>query len=143
MATVKMTQRAVTVSRENRNRRVLMSFAIFAAEIVLKSAVAGAEQSQLVPTSASRVRAQRGGISRRDNCQVYVLRDVMSNAIVAIDPGGTHQARHVLLLSIHEVVNHKRTIGRGEQFAQPYFYCRFVSLVKRRWAFYELVILNR
>jgi len=45
MATVKMAQRAITVSRENRNRRVLMSFAIFAAEIVLKSAVAGAQQT--------------------------------------------------------------------------------------------------
>src|SRR6266478_1136930 len=119
-----------------------MSFAIFAAEIVLKSAVAGAEQSELVPTSASRVRAQRGGISRRDNCQVYVLRDVMSNAIVAIDPGGTHWARYGLLLAVHEVVNHERTIRRSEQFAQAYFSCRTIAIVKRRWTFYELVILN-
>src|SRR5258706_15618398 len=41
MATVKMAQRAITVARENRNRRVLISFAILAAEIILKSAVAG------------------------------------------------------------------------------------------------------
>jgi hypothetical protein len=40
-----MAQRAITVSRENRNRRVLMSFAIFAAEIIFKSAVAGAQQT--------------------------------------------------------------------------------------------------
>src|SRR6266850_114433 len=59
MTTVKMAQRAIAVSRENRNRGVLMSFAIFAAEIVLKSAVAGAQQTQFVPTSLQRVRAQR------------------------------------------------------------------------------------
>src|SRR5437870_8377522 len=45
MATVKMAQRAVTVSSENRNRRVLLSFAIFAAEIVLESAFSGAQQT--------------------------------------------------------------------------------------------------
>src|SRR5439155_1657347 len=45
MATVKMAQRAVTLTRENRNRRVLTSFGVFAAEIVLKSAVAGAQQT--------------------------------------------------------------------------------------------------
>src|SRR2546428_2957762 len=41
MSTVKMAQRAVAVSRENRNRRVLMSRRVFAAEIVLESAFAG------------------------------------------------------------------------------------------------------
>src|SRR6059036_238562 len=45
MTTVKMAQRAVGISGENRNRRVLMSFAIFAAEIVLESAVACAQQT--------------------------------------------------------------------------------------------------
>ena len=45
MATVKMAQGAITVSRKNRNSGVLMSFAIFAAEIVFKSALAGAQQT--------------------------------------------------------------------------------------------------
>src|SRR5207245_6340670 len=45
MATVEMAQRAVAVSSENRNRRVLMSFGIFASEIVLESAFAGAQQT--------------------------------------------------------------------------------------------------
>src|SRR5882724_8176633 len=45
MTTVKMAQRAVTVSCENRNRGVLMSFAIFAAKIIFKSAVTGAQQT--------------------------------------------------------------------------------------------------
>src|SRR5437588_4287951 len=101
-----------------------MSRRIFAAEIVLKSALAGAQQTQLVPTSVSRVRAQRGWISRRDNREVNALRDVMSNTIVAIDPSGTHWARDGFLLSIHEVVNHERTIRAGEQVAQTYLLYR-------------------
>src|SRR6266581_928724 len=120
-----------------------MTFAIFAAEIVLKSAVAGAQQTQFIPTSFSCVRAQRGRICRRDNRQVNILREVMSNSIEAIDPGGTHWAWYGLLLSVHEVVNHERTIGRSEQLAQPHFFCRRVAIVKRRWTFKKLVILNR
>src|SRR5467141_296349 len=91
----------------------------------------------------------------------------MSKSIVAIDPGGTHWAGTCLFLSVHEVVNHERTIRRsesrrvgtqsrlgesrrvgtqsrlGEQFAQPYGFCRRIAIVKRRWAFHKLVILNR
>lgn len=50
-----MSQRALTVSSENRNGRILISFAILAAEIVLKSAVAGAQQTQFVPASVLRI----------------------------------------------------------------------------------------
>src|SRR6266567_7684385 len=107
MPTVKMAQRAITVSRENRNRRVLMSFAIFAAEIVLESAFAGAQQTEFVPSSFTSVCAQRGRISRGDNRQVNVLREVMSDSIEAIDPGGTHWARIRLLPSVHEVIDHE------------------------------------
>src|SRR5438445_10775728 len=60
MATVKMTQRAITVSRENRNRRVLISFTIFAAEIVLESTLPRAQQTQFVPAPFPSIRAQRG-----------------------------------------------------------------------------------
>jgi hypothetical protein len=89
------------------------------------------------------VRAQRGRISRRHNRQVNVLREVMSNTIEAVDPGGTHWAGYSLLLSVHEVVNHERTIRRGEEFAQPHIFCRRIAIVKRRWTFKKLVILNR
>src|SRR5260370_7214251 len=101
-----------------------MSFAIFAAEIVLKSAVAGAQQTQLVPASFSRVRSQGRRISRGDDRQVNALRKVMSDSIEAIDPGGTHWARTRLLLSVHEVVNHQRTIRAIEQSAQLYQFFR-------------------
>src|SRR5882672_170163 len=89
------------------------------------------------------MRAQRGRISSRDNRQVNALREVMSNSIEAIDPGGTHWARYGLLLSVHEVINHERTIRRSEQFAQSYVFCRRIAIVKGRWALKKLVILNR
>src|SRR6266705_2462667 len=123
MATVKMAKRAVAVSRENGNRGVLMSRRVFAAKIVLESAFAGAQQTQSVPASFASIRAQRGRIRRGDNRQVHILRQVMSDAIVAVDPGSTHRARIDLLLAKHEVIDYQRTIGRGEQLAQPYFYC--------------------
>src|SRR5207245_9580266 len=67
MAAVKMPQRAVTVSGENRDRRILLSFAIFAAEIVLESAVACAEQAQSVPDSFASPTSQRPWVGRTHN----------------------------------------------------------------------------
>src|SRR6185503_8894112 len=101
---------AITVSCEHRNRRVLISFTILAAEIVLKSAIAGAQQTQFVPASDSRVRAQGRWISRCHDRQVDILREVMSNSIPAIEPGGTHRARSGLSLSEHHLIDNERTI---------------------------------
>src|SRR6185312_4921826 len=55
VTTVKMPQGAVTLSSENRDCRILTSFAIFAAEIVFEGAFAGTQQTQFLPTSISRV----------------------------------------------------------------------------------------
>ena len=143
MTTVKMAKRAILISSEHRDRRVLISLAIFAAKIVLESALACAQQTQSVPTSFASIRAQRGWIRRGDNRQIHVLRDVMSDAIVAIDPGSAHWARIDLLLSKHEVINHQRTIRRGEQFAQTRLCYRLIAIVERPRTFKKLVVLNR
>src|SRR5205814_3756088 len=74
MPAVKMAQRAVTVSGENRDRRILTSFAIFAAEIVFESALAGAQRTQSVPASFASIRAQGSWIRCRDDCQINILR---------------------------------------------------------------------
>src|SRR5207302_10240601 len=122
--------------------RVLISRRVFAAEIVLESAFAGAQQTQSLPASFASIRAQRGWIRRGDNRQVSILREVMSNSIVAVDPGSTHRARIDLLLSKHEVIDHQRMIRRGEQLAQLYLSYRFIAIVKRRRTFKKFVILN-
>src|SRR5439155_409934 len=93
--------------------------------------------------SFTSVCAQRGQISRGDNRQVDVLREVMGHSIEAIDPGSAHRARTRLLLSEHEVIDHQRTIRGSEQLAQPYVFCGSITIVQGRWAFKKLVILNR
>jgi hypothetical protein len=82
-------------------------------------------------------------ISGGDNRQVNVLRQVMSDPVEAVDPGSAHRAGIRLLLSEHEVVDHERTIRRRKQFAQTHSSDRFITFVEKRWAFQELVILNR
>ena len=73
------TPASILVSEENGG--VLISFAIFAAEVELESAVTGAQQAQVVPTPGSCVRAKSGRLGRRDDRQVDVLPKVMSNAV--------------------------------------------------------------
>jgi hypothetical protein len=83
----KMAHRGVTVSSKNRNRRVLMSFVILAAEIVLEGVLSGAQQTQSVPTSLPRVGPQRRQIGSGDNRQNNFLRQVVSDPVEAVDPG--------------------------------------------------------
>src|SRR6185503_18659651 len=119
-----------------------MSFRIFAAEIVFESAFPGAQQTQSVPTASTRVLSQHRRVSGSDDRKVDILSEMMSNAIVAVDPGGTHRTSLGLFLSKHELINHKRTIGRREQLTHANFSDRFVAIVERSRTFKELVILN-
>src|SRR4029434_8446653 len=58
MRRIKVAQGAVSVAGENGNGRVLMPFAVFAAEVVLEAAAPGAEQAQLVPAASASVSAE-------------------------------------------------------------------------------------
>jgi len=60
MRGIEVAQGAVSVVRENRNGRILMPFAVFAAEVELKGAVGGAEEAQLVPATRASVGAESG-----------------------------------------------------------------------------------
>src|SRR5205085_7935762 len=135
MTTVRVAQRSVALTSENRNRRVLMSFAIFTAEIVFESAFAGAQQTQSVPTSIAGMGSQRGGIGSSDYREVNVLRQMMSNSIEGIDPGSAHRTGIDLFLSEHEVIDHQRAIGISEQFAHPNSGDGFVAIGERSRAF--------
>ena len=61
MRGVEVAQGAVGIAGENGNGGVLTPFAVFATEVVLEGAVAGAEEAQLVP--AARAWARRVGRS--------------------------------------------------------------------------------
>src|SRR5207302_5633205 len=97
---------------------VLTSLAVFAAQVVLEGAVAGAEQAQLVPASRASVGAQSGQIGGGGDSEVEILREVMGDAVKAVEPGGAHRASLGLLLSVHEVIDDERAIGRSEEFAE-------------------------
>src|SRR5690348_14887709 len=86
VTTIKMAQRAICIASKNRNCRILISFAILAAEIVFESAFGGAQETQPVPSSVSRMRAQRGGIGSSDDRQINVLVEMVSDSIEAVDP---------------------------------------------------------
>src|SRR5215472_18120349 len=62
MRGVKVTEGAVGVAGENGSGGVLTPFAVFAAEVVLEGAVAGAEEAQVVPAAHASVGAQSGGL---------------------------------------------------------------------------------
>src|ERR1700693_1416021 len=101
MRGVEVAQGARSVARENRNRGVLMPFAVFAAEVILEGVAAGAEESQLVPAALTSVGAQGGDIGGRDNGKVEILSEVMGDAVGAVEPGSAHWAGLGLPFSVH------------------------------------------
>lgn len=79
-----MAQGAVTVSSENRYRRVLVALAILAQEIVLENIVAAAQEPQVVPPSLAGMCSQGCRIGRRYYDEVEVLGKMMSSTVQAI-----------------------------------------------------------
>src|SRR5215204_4568931 len=110
MAGIRMTDRIVTVLRENRYRGVLIPFFILTAEVVLKCARAGTQKSQPVPTACAGMASQTHGIGRSDDRQIEVLSEMMRHAIESVDPGSAHRAGGYLLFAEHELVQHDRSI---------------------------------
>jgi len=53
---------ALGVARENGNCGVLMPFGVFAARVIIEDAVAGANETQLVPGACATVGAQSGDV---------------------------------------------------------------------------------
>src|SRR5687768_15698806 len=66
----------------------------------------------------------------------------MRNAVPAIEPRGAHRARTGLLLSKHELVNHKRAIGRAEELTQAHCARGRIACVERRGPLDKFKILQ-
>src|SRR4030095_12349124 len=109
---------------------------------LLESAFSCAQQAKLVPSSVPRVRSQRRWIRGSYDRQINILRKVMSDSVVAVDPCSAHRTGLCLFFSIHELIDHECTIRRGEQFAQAHFSCWFIAIIERSWALKKLVVLN-
>ena len=143
MTGIRVADRAVVIPNENGYCRILVSFFVFAAKIVLKCARAGTQKSQSVPASIASVASQARQIGGGNNNQIQILSQMMCDAIEAINPRRTHRARLCLFLAEHEVINDDRTIRAGEKFAESYVSDRRVSCIEFRGDFLEDVILDR
>src|SRR5436190_16156592 len=106
MGCVEVSNLSVTVFGKYRHSGVLIALAIFASQIVLESVGAGAQEPQLIPISFPRVRSQRLRIGRRDDRDVDVLSQVMSDAIPTVDKERAHRAWAGVLFSVHKLIDH-------------------------------------
>ena len=104
-----MAERAISISGKYRYGGVLIAFFIFAAQVVFEgAALAGAEQAQVAPASLTGVRAQSRRLRGRHDRKIDILDNVLSDAIVTVDPKCTHGAWGRLPLTVHQVIDHKR-----------------------------------
>ena len=74
MTGIRVADRAVAIPNENGYCRILVSFFVFAAKIVLKCARAGTQKSQSVPASIASVASQARQIGGGNNNQIQILR---------------------------------------------------------------------
>src|SRR5947207_13211853 len=106
MGCVEVSNPSVTVFGKNRHSGILVALAIFAPKIVLEGVGAGAQEPQLIPISFSSVRSKRFRIGRRDDRDVDVLSQVMSDAIPTVDKERAHRAWAGVLFSVHKLIDH-------------------------------------
>jgi hypothetical protein len=125
-----VTHVAVGVAREDGDRGVLFAFGVLAAQVVLERAVSTTEQPEMVPTTVPRVCAQIGKVRRGGYHEVEILFQVPGDAVVTINPHRAHRTGSGLLLAIHQVIDHQRPAGAGEQLTQANRVRRAVSGVQ-------------
>src|SRR5262249_11354343 len=92
---------------------------VFASKIVFERAISGTQETQPVPATIAGVRSQGREIGCRDNREVDVLGNVVSDSVYAVDPSSAHRTRLDLTFSVHQLIKHQRPPRRAEQFAQP------------------------
>jgi hypothetical protein len=124
---VEMANVSIGVSREDRDRRMLVAVLVFAREVGLKRIVATTQEPKRAPTSQATVFAQSGGIGRGRDREVHVLSEMMSHAVKTVDPHRTHRARFLLPLSVHEMVNNQRAIRRRQKLRQAHLVHRLIA----------------
>src|ERR1700704_2561227 len=127
MCGVEVPYSSLLVPSEDGHCRVLIAVFALAAQVVLEAAVAGAEESEVVPTPAPRVLSERARLRRRDDREVNVLLQVAGNAIQPIDPQGAHGARRLLTFSVHEVVDDEGTVRPREELGKADLTNRLVA----------------
>src|SRR5256885_899494 len=142
MRGVDVAERAVTVSREDRDGRILIAVGVLAEQVVLERAGSTTEQPKVVPSPVAGVLAQRGRIGSGGDDEVDVLRQMMSDAVEAVDPHRAHGTWIRLLLAVHEVIDHHGAVWSTEQLAEADTSCRGITGIEVSRAFLEYVVLD-
>src|SRR5262245_9276344 len=142
MTTIEMPHSAVAISSEDRYCRILVSFFVFAAKVVLECARAGAQETQSVPASCASVASESRQVRRCDDGKVDVLREVMRNAINTVDPRRAHWTWLRLFFAVHEVIKNDRPIRSGEQLAEAYSSDRRISCIEPCGHFLKRIVLH-
>ncbi len=104
--------------------------------------LAPAERRRSRSQPRASVGAQSGDIRGGHDGEVEILRDVLGHAVEAVDPGGAHRASLGLLLPVHEVIDHQRAIGPGEEFAEAHGAHGPITGGEVARALLKLVVLN-
>src|SRR5262245_17452868 len=99
MRGVDVAERALAVSREDGDGRILVAFDILAEQVVLERAGSTTEEAKVVPSTVAGVLAQGRWIGSGGDDEVDVLGEMMSDAVVAVDPHRAHGAGIDLLLA--------------------------------------------
>jgi|SRR5438067_110771 len=120
-----------------------MPCAVLAAEVVLESVVASAEEAQPVPATSAGMCPQSRDISGGDHGEVKVLSEMVGHTIGAVDPGSAHWTSLRLTLSIHQVIDDERAIRLGEEFAETDCAYRRVAGFEVARALVKLIVLNQ
>src|SRR5688572_19679002 len=142
MPGIEVTNRAVFGAGKDGNCRILISFFVFATEIVLKRTGAGTQESQSVPASAASVIPKGYRIRSCNDRQIETGSQVMCDAVHAVDPGGTHGAWRRLFLPEHELINDDRAVRPGKKLTEPYGTDRIVPCIEFHGTFLEGIVLD-
>src|SRR2546427_12976106 len=99
MRGVDVAERAVTVSREDRDGRILVAFGVLAEQVVLERADSTTEQPKVVPSPVAGMQAQGGRIGSGGDDEVDGLREMVAGAVGGGDSNPEHGGGSRLLLA--------------------------------------------
>src|SRR4026209_1046569 len=98
MSAVEVSHRSIGITCEHGHRRILTAVAVLASQIVFERILTGAQESQIFPSARAGVFAKRRRVGGRNDSEVDILGQMMSDAVVSVDPHRAHGAGLRLLL---------------------------------------------
>ena len=105
---------AVNIAREHGGRRMLFAFLIFTRKVAFESIAATTQEPQAMPTAPAAMLAQGGEIGSGNDREIDILSQMMGHAVKPVDPHRAHRTCFLLTFAVHEMLQNKGAVGRGE-----------------------------